>query len=129
MQSGGVMMSEVLHTKHYAKDGVGGADIYCAACHHKSKGTDVTEGCRTCHGEERDGDVLSVKEAQHRTCFRCHLEVNNRPTNFRGATGQPTDQPTSCLGCHENRAEPVERWHGLGERFPMVPDRLSCINW
>jgi hypothetical protein len=123
------IMTEVLHTRHYSKDSVGGADIYCGACHHRSEGTDVKQGCGACHGATAEGPRLSLRAAQHRTCVRCHLEVNNRPTNFRGSTGQPTDLPIDCLLCHQHEAEPVEQWKGFGERFPMVPDRLSCLNW
>jgi hypothetical protein len=129
LQMGVAIMTEVLHTKHYSKDGVGGADIYCGACHHKSEGTDVKRGCPDCHVERAQGAMLSLQAAQHRTCLRCHLEVNNRPANFRGSTWRQSHLPINCFLCHEHEAEPVERWKGFGERFPMVPDRLSCLNW
>ena len=123
------IMTEVLHTRHYSKDSVGGADIYCGACHHRSEGTDVKQGCSSCHTATADGPRLALQAALHRTCIRCHLEVNNRPTDFRGSTGQPTDLPIDCILCHRHTAQPVQQWKGFGERFPMVPDRLSCINW
>jgi len=129
LATGVAIMTEVLHTRHYSKDGVGGADIYCGACHHRSTGTDVKQGCHACHQEDTHGAMLGLRAAQHRTCVRCHLEVNNRPSDFRGSTAQPNDLPIDCFLCHEHEAEPVEQWKGFGERFPMVPDRLSCINW
>jgi len=78
--------------KHaYHQDDLG---ITCVTCHH-TNAQDFTEGvpptCSSCHNAKTE--ELSLKDAMHKSCVVCHLEMEE----------QGETPPTECLDCHVQR--------------------------
>ncbi len=77
----------------------------CGACHHEldeASGNLVyiagqEEPCASCHLEQTEGKVLSLREASHAQCITCHLQSMEMAT----ATGQKLEKlPVDCADCH-----------------------------
>jgi hypothetical protein len=93
--AGGAAKAPVLfsHRLHEARS------LPCQACHHDYRaGRNIwrqgmpVDRCQTCHGlTPRADNRLDLKEAFHRQCKGCHLELRQR----RYQAG-----PTDCRDCH-----------------------------
>jgi len=67
--------------------------ITCVTCHHTND-DDFSEGvpplCSSCHNMDSE---IAFKDAMHKSCVVCHLEVEE----------QGDTPPTECLECHVQR--------------------------
>lgn len=85
---GPVMFSHQAHHEDYS--------LKCTSCHHEyDQGKNIwTEGdsvnlCADCHTEpyKNVGKMLSLHQAFHRNCIKCHKATDSAPT--------------ACVDCHE----------------------------
>ena len=75
--------------------------VGCGICHHvldKKTGKLVyIEGeelsCQECHGTQKEGNNLALREALHGSCTVCHREMIK--------TNKKKTGPTTCGGCHK----------------------------
>ncbi len=81
---GKVTFTHKKHSENYKID--------CLKCHHTwKKGETTGKFCRDCHKEKAEGKTLSVKDAFHNDCKKCHDDAKkaNKPAG-----------PTGCTQCH-----------------------------
>jgi hypothetical protein len=72
--------------------------VACTRCHHEYRGRrnvwhegQPVEKCQACHGLRPEARRLDVKNAYHRQCKGCHLQLRQQ--------GRQAG-PIECQGCH-----------------------------
>lgn len=95
-----------LHQRHVLATKDNGEDD-CEKCHHvvdektgklvRKRGTEDACGSSGCHGDVDVGDNLSLRNASHRDCIRCHFQ--RRAEDAKAKRG-----PIECAGCHDEQA-------------------------
>jgi len=72
--------------------------VACTQCHHDYQGRrnvwrqgQPVQPCRACHGLRSTARTLDLKDAFHRQCKGCHLQLRQRG-RLAG--------PITCQGCH-----------------------------
>jgi hypothetical protein len=86
---GSVQFSHKVHEAH---------GVACTQCHHEFQGRrnvwrqgQPVQKCQACHSLRPQARTLDLKNAFHRQCKSCHLQLKQR--------GRPAG-PVTCRGCH-----------------------------
>lgn len=89
-KKGPVVLSHKKHAEDYK--------IACTECHHTWKKEEAKQPkkCASCHKEEKQGKVLSLKGAFHKNCMGCHRELKKQ--------GKATGPTTKCTECHQKKS-------------------------
>jgi hypothetical protein len=94
MERPAVLFSHTLHEDSLAAHG-------CGVCHHvfdeQKKQLvymeDEEQECKSCHEFKRDGKILALREAFHKSCTGCHRKMKKSDIEKSG--------PTTCGECHK----------------------------
>lgn len=99
-----VNFDKSLHAIHIASKDIGASEgasagsPNCGACHHVLDPltkklvweSGKEDACAACHAAEQVGDVLSLKDASHRSCVTCHVEQAAKLAATAKADGKDT---------------------------------------
>lgn len=134
-----VVFDKSLHYIHIssqaiaAPEGTPAGSPNCGACHHVLDPltkklvweSGKEDACAACHAAEQMGDVLSLKDASHRSCITCHVEQaaklaatakaddkdksKDKPKDKdKGKKAEPVEVfkgPVTCTNCHSPEAQ------------------------